>query len=80
MFQSVFWDHLFYFLDVKYPETSGKKYLFTPSWLLSLFPPSGMGGGGGVHGYTMNQRQQGPQAGPPPGNNLFGGQGRRLGN
>lgn len=63
--------HLFYFLDVKYPETSGKRFLKTPEFLIKMFPNSQIN----IHGYNL--RNQGvPQQQQ---NNNFGGQGRRLG-
>jgi derlin-1 len=60
--------HLFYFLDVKYPETSGKRWLKTPDFLNNMFPPSQMN----IQGFTTAQAQ------PQRQQNLFGGQGRRL--
>jgi hypothetical protein len=63
--------HLFFFLDQKYPQISGKRLLKTPNFLNRWFPPTsvniyGMGGPG------VPQQAQAPQGG-------FMGGGRRLG-
>lgn len=62
--------HLFYFLDVKYPETSGKRFLKTPEFLKQLFPNKQIN----IHGYNVQNQNQ-----PNPQNNYFAGNGRRLG-